>query len=146
MPPHSHDLSETPAHYWVDPDRAALLTQILATHADRCLLSRCMLAQPHRPHAGPWVFFLACVGIHGLHRHGEVSTQVGRGAAEPGWTTCVLGGCPFHCTIFARFSHLSHECHRWRGTPVLEFSSCMHEQVSRMARWEDHVHPGCGAA
>src|SRR4029450_563997 len=44
------------------------------------------------------------------------------------------GVCPFHGTIFARFSHVSHECHRGRGTPVLQFSWCMQAQGSRMAR------------
>src|SRR4029453_15264427 len=46
------------------------------------------------------------------------------------------GVCPFHGTIFARFEHVSHECHRGRGTPVLQFSWCMQAQGSRMARGE----------
>ena len=38
------------------------------------------------------------------HRHGEVSTQVGRGASGPGWTTCVLGSLPFPLRDFRTVS------------------------------------------
>jgi hypothetical protein len=38
-------------------------------------------------------------------------------------------------TIFARFQHGSHECHRGRETSVLEFSRCMHSGKSNAARF-----------
>ena len=36
-----------------------------------------------------------------------------------------------HCTIFARFQHVSQACHRWCGTPALYCSWRTHEKVSR---------------
>jgi hypothetical protein len=58
---------------------------------------------------------------HHLHVHTQEGvTAVTLHQCSAGCERNAVGVSALHtCTIFARFQHLSQECHRWRGTPAL---------------------------
>ena len=63
-------------------------------------------------------------------RHRAAIIIGGRAAPRP---PCLLSAPG--TTIFTRFQHGSHECHRGRETSVLEFSWCMHSGKNGAARF-----------
>ena len=58
----------------------------------------------------------------GFHREGLLLVPCR--LAEPWWRSPSRWWIRLHliCTLFARFQHFAQECHRWCGTPALEFS------------------------